>query len=375
MEWVGITGCFILAIAFALRARQAYKARRRNEARYAAATVVYLCLFSWFLADYYSTKSILTAIVNAVPVEIGIALLITFHILLLAHSVKHPPFENRTNWSDARKGLFRQGLFFAEASLVCCYCYFGIVFRDVSLVLASESGNYAEVQRSLALGANPAGGTLDGVMDQTDNMALEGALDRNDFRIAKLLIDHGAPLDQPDQETHVTPLMYEISRHNKPGVMFLIAQGVNINLTTGDGLTALKIAHNDTDMARMLIEHGVFVNTASREGSTALFDYAGSGNVEGVKLLIDNGARVKGVMRSGFTPLMAAAKSGSAAVEQELISAGADIYKTDDSGRDALWYAAIGHHKAAERTIRQAMQHRPLKMQLHNGELNDTLSL
>jgi len=356
MEWVGITGCFILAIAFALRAKQAYKAHKRNQARYAAAIVVYLCLFAWFLADYYSTKSILTAIVNAVPVEIGIALLIVFHIVLLAHSMKHPPFENRAHWSDARKTLFRQGLFFAEVSLVCCYCYFGIVFRDVSLVMASENGNYAEVQRSLALGADPAANTLGGLMDQTDNMALEGALDRNDFRIAKLLIDHGAPVDLPDHETHATPLMYEIGRHNKAGALFLMAEGANINQTTGDGLTALKFAHNDNNIARMLIEHGVFVNTASIRGSTALFDFAGSGNAEGVRLLIDHGAKVKAVTRSGFTPLMAAAKSGSVGVISELISAGASLYRTDDSGRDALWYATVGHHKEAARVIEQAMR-------------------
>jgi len=375
MEWVGLSGCLTLSMAFIVRARQYRKANRRTEARYALAMVIYLLLFSWFIVDYYSTKSILTTIVNAIPVEFAISAVIIFHICLLAYSIKHPSFENKVQWSEGKKSFFRHVLILAEASLICAYCYLGVLFRDASLVLASESGNYAEVQRSLALGADPAGDKAGGIMDIPVNACLEGALDRGNSRIAELLIAHGASLEEPDTMSHLTPLMYEVGRHDRWAVVFLMDHDVNINQTTGNGLTALKFASSDTGIAQLLVKHGVFVNTAAHNGSTALFDFARAGNASGVQYLIENGAYIRAVTKSGFTPLMAAAKSGNTATAAELIRAGVNYRLADSSGHDALWYAVVGKHKELARLLEHTLKGNSSAMALHKRELNDTLTL
>jgi ankyrin repeat protein len=375
MEWVGISGCLVLSLAFIYKAWEYRKENQQSKARFSLATAVYLWVFSLIIADYYSTKSILTAIVNMVPVEICIGMLIVFHIVLLGYSMKHPPFEKRLAWSEARRQLYSQMLFGAEVMLICFYLYTGVLYRDVSLVTASENGDFAEAQRCLALGADPMSSKAGGVIDEPTNVCLESALDHNNLKIASLLVSYGAPVDVADVMTHQTPLMYEVSKRNKEAVQFLLDHGANVNQTTGDGLIALRFACSDTDMARYLIEQGIFINSATRTGATVIFDFARAGNASGVRLLLKHGAKANTITELGYTPLMAAAKSGSAETVSVLISAGVDLRVKDVSGNDALYYAESGRRTNVARMIEHALKTHISQHSLQSREQNDTLSL
>jgi ankyrin repeat protein len=302
-------------------------------------------------------------------------MLIAFHIALLGYSMKHPPFENRATWSEARRQLFRQILFATEVMLIFFYLYTGVLYRDVALVTAAENGDYVEAQRCLALGADPMSSKAGGVIDEPTNVCLESALDHDNFKLAQLLLAYGSPVDEADQMTHQTPLMYEVSKHNKQAVQFLLDHGASVNQTTGDGLIALRLASNDTDMARYLIAEGIFINSTTRSGATVLFDFARAGNASGVLLLLQHGAKANVITATGYTPLMAAAKSGSAETVSELIAAGVGLRTKDDYGNDALYYARSGNRYQVELVLERAISAQFSQHHLQSREQNDTLSL
>jgi ankyrin repeat protein len=90
----------------------------------------------------------------------------------------------------------------------------------------------------------------------------------------------------------------------------LIAQGADVNVPEGDGMTALHWAaeHGDSAISTMLLRAHADVKAATRIGS--------------------------------YTPLELASRSGSAAVVKALLAAGADPNRPDASGATAVHLAA-----------------------------------
>jgi len=122
----------------------------------------------------------------------------------------------------------------------------------------------------------------------------------------------------------------------------LLSSGAKVDVTDGDGTTALMFAANlgYTEIVRSLLDAGANVNLSrKRYGLTALMLAASANQVDIVQLLILRGANVNAVNEDGSTALMAAAHKGYVDVVQVLLAAGAGVNIKDKNDYNGLKFA------------------------------------
>jgi uncharacterized protein len=159
------------------------------------------------------------------------------------------------------------------------------------------------------------------------------------------------------------PVADAAMRGDRVALKQLVAQGADVNVAQGDGMTALHWAamRGDLDAMAMLISAGARVDAATRNGNylplhfaarngksaalsallaagadpkavtttggaTALHLAAGEGSVDGIRVMLEAGVPVD--VRDGSwsqTPLMWAAAAGRTTAVQLLLSRGADL--------------------------------------------------
>jgi len=138
----------------------------------------------------------------------------------------------------------------------------------------------------------------------------------------------------------------------------LIAQGADVNIPQGDGMTALHWAaqHGDADMAAALLKAHANVKATTRIGNYTPLHVASrdaSGPV--VRELVAAGADVKAPTSTGATPLHLAAAGGSAMAVDALLEKGADPNAREyEWGQTPLIFAAE-HDRAA--AITELLKH------------------
>src|SRR5215475_3247357 len=94
--------------------------------------------------------------------------------------------------------------------------------------------------------------------------------------------------------------------------------------SAADTRVADAVQQGDIVAVRSLLQQKVDVNVSQGDGSTALHWAAQMDGIEIAKLLLAAGANVKAVTRNGaMTPLLMACRSGSAAMIDLLIKGGA----------------------------------------------------
>jgi len=127
----------------------------------------------------------------------------------------------------------------------------------------------------------------------------------------------------------------------------LLNSGININETTGDGMTALHWAshRNDADMVTFLLNSGASTELGTRIGNyTPLHVASRNGSIDAVKLLVNSGADVSAITtNSGVTPLHLASTSvnNSAEIISMLVASGANVNARDFAGgQTPLMFAA-----------------------------------
>jgi ankyrin repeat protein len=127
-------------------------------------------------------------------------------------------------------------------------------------------------------------------------------------------------------------------------VRSLIKQATDVNISQGDGMTALHWAalNGNSEMADTLVHAGANVRATTRLGGyTPLFMAAKSGFPAVIEVLIKAGADAKAAAIDGITPLMMAASSGNIDSLERLIQAGADVNAIEtERGQTALVFAA-----------------------------------
>jgi ankyrin repeat protein len=104
------------------------------------------------------------------------------------------------------------------------------------------------------------------------------------------------------------------------------------------------VMRGDTATVRQLIRQGLDVNASQADGMSALHWAAQRGDASSAQILVYAGARVDALTRNGnYTPLHLAAREGRGAVVQVLLANGADpLAATSTGGATALHFAA-GH--------------------------------
>ena len=212
-------------------------------------------------------------------------------------------------------------------------------------------------------------------LDGSGSTPLEEAAWKGFAEMCALLLDRGALVNALNPETGKSPLNEAASNGHLAAARLLLARGVDPSLADKSGATPLQnaarlndgdivsilltgknsisaadlldnaVLEGQSEIARLLIEHGADVNAPGKSGSTPLGDAALKGRLELARLLLSRGARVDAVNRFGSMPLHDAALSGNSAVVELLLAAGAPINAQDrESGATPLYNAAsMGH--------------------------------
>ena len=119
-----------------------------------------------------------------------------------------------------------------------------------------------------------------------------------------------------------------------------LKQGVNVEATDRNGMTALMVAalYHHSDLLILLVARGADLDAQDRRG-TALHWAAYGGDPDSVKLLLAAGIKVDVKNAHGETPLHRATESNEEAAIRALIDHGADPNATDENGESPFMWA------------------------------------
>jgi ankyrin repeat protein len=123
-----------------------------------------------------------------------------------------------------------------------------------------------------------------------ENLGLDGACFHGHWRLCKFLIERGADVNRPQDDTGETPLhatLCTTNRLRRNVVMrVLLAHGANPNCATKPNM-----------------ETGGFMRDCRTKGETPLHRAAAFGDEEAIQLLLDAGAKIDAKDMNGDTPL------------------------------------------------------------------------
>lgn len=141
---------------------------------------------------------------------------------------------------------------------------------------------------------------------------LQQAILRNQTEIARLLIDAGADIDQPDRSRR-TPLHLAVERGNLALVETLLSRRAQPNERDKMGWTPLHhaAAKDRLAIARALLAGGANPMTLSERGGTPLHEAAASGGAGMVRLFLEAGVDPAVVSKMGVTALDIAREYGN----------------------------------------------------------------
>jgi ankyrin repeat protein len=179
--------------------------------------------------------------------------------------------------------------------------------------------------------------------------ALHHALRRdNSLRAIELLLDHGA--DPQLKDSHGGRSAVVIAAHRGRGdvLALLERRGVELALNGADRLIA-ACAKGDRETIRALVaDEPRLARDLAAQGGTLLAEFAGNGNVDGLRCLLDLGVSSSALYEEGdayfeiarrSTALHVAAWRAFPAAVKELLERGAPVNAFDGKGRTALQLA------------------------------------
>ena len=126
----------------------------------------------------------------------------------------------------------------------------------------------------------------------------------------------------------------------------LLAENVDVQATTPDGMTALHLAalQDDTESVRLLLKAHADASAKNSYGVTPLWLACQNGNAALVEMLVNAGADPNDRVHGGQTALMMAARAGNLEAVKTLVEHNAEIDAKENRGQTAvMWAAAEGH--------------------------------
>ena len=223
-----------------------------------------------------------------------------------------------------------------------------------ALLMASAAGHDNVVERLLAAGADP-----DIASDRGDT-PLASAIQHQHPDTAILLLQHGADPDvyhNADNPGLRKPVLVRAAVLGQTDVVrLLIEHGVDISES---GLEALNAAlwRQHEEVARLLVATGIDLNAPTydtskfshmQNGERVLHTAAQQGLVSSVQLLLEHGADVNGRNIHEQSALYFAAMGDHAEVVTMLLAAGAVVV-----GEDLAAALDAGHHELAQQLLRR----------------------
>ena len=168
-----------------------------------------------------------------------------------------------------------------------------------------------------------------------------------------------------------TALIWAVSYGNTDIAKLLIEHGADINAVLGYGdYTALILAcfRGNTDIAKLLLEHNADANVKDHRGMTALLHacWCGNGCINLIKLLLERGADVNAVDNMGRSALGFAYRNGYTDIVNLLLKSGADITKVNSKYQEQL--------KEMVQSLKERQGHsdKTVPREEPRGELNDS---
>ena len=182
---------------------------------------------------------------------------------------------------------------------------------------------------------------------------LAAALHKRHFKVADLLHQHGAAVDVPGDEGR-TPLIVASGFGSMDAridvVRWLLDHGADADMESQSDLlwTPIMLAavNGYLEVVRILLEHGVHINAASKHGYTSLSQSTYYGHVETVRLLLHHGADIGTRDENYETPLHAASSPSrlDLKVARLLLEHNAEVDAKNKDGRTPLHLASsLGH--------------------------------
>jgi ankyrin repeat protein len=174
--------------------------------------------------------------------------------------------------------------------------------------------------------------------------ALTGSLD-----LLEILLDAGAPINDPYGESQVTPLHMAASYNKGVALRFLVMRGAQVEAVDAFYNTPLIRAAftNSLDSAETLVSLGANLEHQNERGDTAMHIAVDSSipnrkvNPKLVDMLLKAGANLDIANNKGFTPLHTAVALDSQDMVARLVSFGADI---DALNNDGLTASELARH-------------------------------
>ena len=142
--------------------------------------------------------------------------------------------------------------------------------------------------------------------------------------------------------------------HDAESVQRLLTEGVAVDATPPDGVTALHwaVQWNHEEMADLLIGAGANVNAADHYRVTPLALACTNGSAGMVARLLEAGADSNADQATGETALMTCARSGAVDAVTPLLARGADVNASEAAhGQTALMWAAWEGHTGVVRAL------------------------
>jgi ankyrin repeat protein len=180
------------------------------------------------------------------------------------------------------------------------------------------------------------------------NTALHQAVIRdNDLEMIGMLLDHGGDPTRPNHEGN-SAIVVAARRGRAPVLDLVTSRGFPLSLSGVDALIAACARDQKDLLGELAAEKPQLRQELIVQGGTRVAEFAGTGNLAGVRNLLDLGVSVNAVHRQGdlyfdvtsdSTALHIAAWRARHEVVGELIMRGAAVNARDSKGRTALQLA------------------------------------
>jgi len=216
-----------------------------------------------------------------------------------------------------------------------------------ALMEAAREGHISVVELLLDRGAK-----VDAKLEDSGETALTLAAAGGFRNIVELLIARGANVAVSDralyeavQDGHAEVAEYVVHQLRQSPDMGAEALGALLNESL---ICAAQI--NNFDLCRMLLENGALIDFVSKEGRSALMEFARHGNQQAVEALLAKGAQINAIGEGKeCTALSLAAQQGHAGVLRYLLDHGADpTIALKDSSTCLLEASKNGHINCVE---------------------------
>ncbi len=164
------------------------------------------------------------------------------------------------------------------------------------------------------------------------------------------------PAESAPHAASISPVADAAMRNDVEAVRALLADGADVDVPRGDGMTGLHWAalNGNAEIAGLLIGAGADLDAATRLGAYTPLHVAGKeGHGEIVAILAEAGADVAAVTETGATPLHFAAAAGVMRAVTTLLAHGAAVDAAEPEwGQTPLMFAAaLGRTKAVAKLL------------------------